>query len=65
MPRRSPRATGEAPAWVLDIHRSGLEKNPPMSEVVLILYPVALFGYLMLASRWQPRHPDAPRDERG
>ena len=36
-----------------------------MSEVVLILYPVALFGYLMLASRWQPRHPEAPRDERG
>jgi hypothetical protein len=27
----------------------------PMSEFVLILYPILLLGYLMLAARWQPK----------
>jgi cytochrome c-type biogenesis protein CcmH/NrfG len=26
-----------------------------MSEVVLILYPIVLLAYLMLAARWQPK----------
>lgn len=26
-----------------------------MSEVVLIVYPILLLGYLMLAARWQPK----------
>jgi hypothetical protein len=35
----------------------------PMSEYVLILYPIVLLGYLMLAARWQPKgapHHDQP-----
>jgi hypothetical protein len=38
-----------------------------MSEYVLILYPIVLLGYLMLAARWQPKgapHHDQP-DEPG
>lgn len=27
----------------------------PMSEYVLILYPIVLIGYLLLAAHWQPK----------
>jgi len=36
----------------------------PMSEYVLILYPILLLGYLMLAARWQPKGaPESARSE--
>lgn len=35
----------------------------PMSEYVLILYPILLFGYLMLAARWQPKSHPAQHDD--
>lgn len=31
-----------------------------MSEYVLILYPILLLGYLMLAARWQPKGAPEP-----
>ena len=35
-----------------------------MSEYVLILYPILLLGYLMLAARWQPKGaPESARTE--
>lgn len=37
-----------------------------MSEYVLILYPILLLGYLMLAARWQPKgapHPARNEDQ--
>ena len=32
-----------------------------MSEWILLLYPVLLLGYLMLAARWQPKVQPSPR----
>ncbi|HET9694863.1 MAG TPA: hypothetical protein VFP48_10790 [Steroidobacteraceae bacterium] len=34
-----------------------------MSEWILILYPVLLLAYLMLAARWQPKHEPSWSDE--
>lgn len=34
-----------------------------MNEWLLLLYPVLLFGYLMLAARWQPRVEPSRRDD--
>ena len=34
-----------------------------MGEWILLVYPVALLGYLMLAARWQPRYEPSRHDE--
>jgi hypothetical protein len=36
---------------------------PPMSEWILLIYPVVLFTGLMLAARWQPRNTSKEFDE--
>jgi hypothetical protein len=33
-----------------------------MGEWILLVYPLALLGYLMLAARWQPRYEPSRHD---
>jgi hypothetical protein len=39
---------------------AGRAQHLVMNEWLLLLYPPAVFAYLMLASRLQPKGPDAP-----
>jgi hypothetical protein len=32
-----------------------LAHDPTMNEWILLVYPLAVFGYLILAARWQPK----------
>jgi hypothetical protein len=32
-----------------------LAHDRPMNEWILLVYPLAVFGYLILAARWQPK----------
>jgi hypothetical protein len=35
--------------------RGAVAHDRPMNEWILLVYPVALIGYLILAARWQPK----------